>query len=75
MVAFFVTLLVMLLVVIFIAIRIIVLPEGEFRGSCSSNSPFIQREGGSCPVCGKNEDEVCPNQTASVPNTMKEKNG
>ena len=75
MVAFLVTLLVMLLVVIFIAIRIIVLPNGEFHGSCSTNNPYLQREGGNCPVCGKDKGEVCPNQPSSVQNIMKEKNG
>ena len=43
--------------ILLIAIRILVLPDGEFRGTCSTNNPFLQREGGDCPVCGKKAGE------------------
>ena len=36
-----------------IAIRMIVLKNGEFRGTCSSNNPLLaDKMGGTCSVCG-----------------------
>jgi hypothetical protein len=42
-----------------IAIKILVKKEGRFSGTCSSNNPLIQKEGGSCGICGANPDEKC----------------
>ena len=44
-----------------IAVRILVLKNGEFRGTCSSNNPYMQKEGVDCPVCGKKPEETCTN--------------
>ena len=55
------TVFVLLLVIAGIGIRILVLKNGEFRGSCSSNNPYMQKEGVDCPVCGKRPEEICPN--------------
>ncbi len=55
------TIFVLLLVIAGIGIRILVLKNGEFRGSCSSNNPYMQKEGVDCPVCGKRPEEICPN--------------
>jgi len=55
------TVFVLLLVIAGIGIRILVLKNGEFRGSCSSNNPYMQKEGVDCPVCGKKPEEICPN--------------
>ncbi len=60
--AFLLTLLILLFVIALIAIRIIVLPEGEFHGTCSTNNEFLRNQDGSCPVCGKAENESCPNE-------------
>lgn len=36
-----------------IGIRMIVLKNGEFRGTCSSNNPLLaDKMGGTCSVCG-----------------------
>jgi hypothetical protein len=56
---------ILLIVIALIAIRIIVLPEGEFHGTCSTNNEFRYREEGSCPVCGKSSQELCPNENVS----------
>ena len=55
------TIFILLLVIAGIGIRILVLKNGEFRGSCSSNNPYMQKEGVDCPVCGKKPEEICPN--------------
>ncbi len=59
---FLLTLLILLFVIALIAIRIIVLPDGEFHGTCSTNNEFLRNKNGSCPVCGKAENEPCPNE-------------
>jgi hypothetical protein len=51
---------ILMLVVAGIGIRILLLKNGEFRGSCSSNNPYMQKEGVDCPVCGKKPEEACP---------------
>lgn len=44
-----------------IAIRILVLPNGEFRGTCSTNNEFLRKQDVDCPVCGRTADEPCLN--------------
>lgn len=39
------------------AIRILLLKDGQFKGTCASQSPFLKSELGECSVCGKNVDE------------------
>ncbi len=36
--------------------------NGEFAGTCASNSPFLNKEGEPCSYCGKMPDEQCANQ-------------
>lgn len=36
--------------------------DGEFTGTCASNSPFLNKEGEACSYCGKMPDEQCANQ-------------
>jgi hypothetical protein len=36
--------------------------DGEFAGTCASNSPFLNKEGEACSFCGKMPDEQCANQ-------------
>ena len=38
------------------SVRLIFLKNGEFRGTCASQSPFLQQEGVKC-ACGKNAGE------------------
>ena len=45
-----------------IAIKILVKKNGEFAGTCASNNPVLQDEGGSCSVCGARPDEKCKNE-------------
>jgi len=42
-----------------IAIKILVKKDGKFAGTCSSNNPLLQNEGGSCGICGAKPDEKC----------------
>ncbi len=31
----------------------------EFRGTCSTNNPFLKNQIGECTVCGKAPEEAC----------------
>lgn len=42
-----------------IAIKLLVKKNGRFSGTCSSNNPLIQDEGGSCSICGAKPEEKC----------------
>ena len=35
------------------AVRIILKKDGEFQGTCASQSPFLNKEGVTCSLCGK----------------------
>ena len=40
-----------------IAIKIILKKNGEFSGTCASQSPFLNKEKGPCGLCGKLPDQ------------------
>lgn len=42
-----------------IGIRILLVKDGEFRGTCASNNPLLTNEIGECTVCGKSPEEEC----------------
>jgi hypothetical protein len=47
---------------IFMSVRLIFLKNGEFRGTCASQSPWLNKEGVQCGFCGKTlkaDDQVC----------------
>lgn len=54
-----VTLAVMGMCFAMIATRILLVKDGEFKGTCSSNNPYLKDELGECTVCGKKVDEPC----------------
>jgi len=45
-----------------IAIKILVKKGGEFSGTCASNSPFLNKEGEACGLCGAPAEERCKNE-------------
>ena len=42
-----------------IAIKILVKKNGEFSGTCASQSPFLNKEGEACSLCGALPEEKC----------------
>lgn len=46
-----------------LATRILLVKDGEFKGTCSSNNPYLKDELGECTVCGKKVDEPCQLET------------
>jgi len=49
----------MLIAFALFSVRLLFFKKGEFRGSCASNSPFLQKEGAVCGVCGRKSGEAC----------------
>jgi hypothetical protein len=41
------------------SLRLLFVKGGTFRGSCAGNSPFLQKEGAACGVCGRKPGEEC----------------
>lgn len=63
MAVFLVTLGVFALFFALMSVRLIFIKNGEFRGTCATQSPFLAKEGITCGYCGKTigEGESCPN--------------
>ena len=40
-----------------IAIKIWAKKDGKFAGTCASQSPFLNKEGEACGMCGKTPDQ------------------
>lgn len=59
---------------ILMSVRLILLDKGEFKGTCASQSPFLNKEGGTCGYCGKNisQGEQCGNPDSEVNKVMEE---
>ena len=43
------------------SVRLIFIKDGQFKGTCASQSPFLQNEGTTCGFCGK-EIGSCDNE-------------
>ena len=57
---------------IMMSVRLIFLKDGKFKGTCASQSPFLNKEGGSCGYCGKNIEagEACGKEENEVEKVM-----
>lgn len=42
-----------------IALRILLVKGGEFRGTCATNNPMLKNDIGECTVCGAKPQEAC----------------
>jgi hypothetical protein len=63
MAVFLLTLAVFGLFFALMSVRLIFIKDGEFRGTCATQSPYLAKEGITCGYCGKTigEGESCPN--------------
>ena len=41
------------------SVRLLFVKNGEFKGTCATNNPFLQQEGATCGVCGRKPGEAC----------------
>lgn len=46
---------------ILMSVRLLFLKNGEFKGTCASQSPYLNKEGGTCGFCGRDVEagEAC----------------
>jgi len=49
-----------------LALRIIAVKDGEFRGTCGTNNPMLSDKLGPCVVCGKKPGEKCERELRSA---------
>lgn len=52
------------------SVRLIFLKNGEFKGTCASQSPFLNKEGASCGYCGK---KMTPGESCGNPDNEVDK--
>ena len=41
---------------ILMSVRLLFVKDGQFKGTCASQSPYLNKEGGTCGYCGKTVD-------------------
>ena len=53
---------------ILMSVRLIFLKDGQFKGTCASQNPYLQKEGATCGYCGRKveEGEACANPESEV---------
>ena len=53
---------------VFMSVRLILLKNGEFKGTCASQNPFLNKEGARCGYCGRDVSagEACGNPDNEV---------
>ena len=52
-----------------IGIKIILKKDGQFSGTCASQSPFLNKDNQPCGMCGKMPEEAdCKNPSATQSN-------
>jgi hypothetical protein len=44
-----------------IGVKILLKKNGKFAGTCASQSPFLNKEGEACGICGATAKEKCKN--------------
>lgn len=54
------------------SVRLIFVKGGKFSGTCASQSPFLNKEGASCGMCGKKVEpgENCQNSNSPVTSVL-----
>jgi hypothetical protein len=61
---FIITIFMLAIVFVSIGVKILLKKDGEFAGTCASQSPFLNKEGESCSLCGAKAEEKCKNEEA-----------
>jgi len=57
---------------ILMSVRLIFLKNGQFKGTCASQNPYLNKDGGTCGYCGKEVDAAssCGNPDNEVDKAM-----
>ena len=59
---FLITILMLAFVFAGVGIKILLKKNGKFSGTCASQSPFLNKDGEACGICGANPEEKCKNE-------------
>jgi len=61
---------------VFMSVRLIFLKNGEFKGTCASQNPYLNKTGEPCGYCGKvvASGESCGNTGSEVNKVMEKFN-
>ncbi len=53
---------------VLMSVRLLLLKNGEFKGTCASQSPYLQKDGITCGTCGRQvgSGEECGNPESEV---------
>jgi hypothetical protein len=54
---------------VLLSVRLLFIKKGEFRGTCASQSPWLNKEGVACGYCGKtpnSDDAGCGDPKAAA---------
>lgn len=51
---------------VFMSIRLLLIKDGEFKGTCASQNPYLNKEGETCGFCGRKPGEACGNESSEV---------
>jgi hypothetical protein len=55
---------------VLMSVRLLFLKNGEFKGTCASQNPFLNKDGETCGFCGKTVD---PNSSCGNPDNEVDK--
>lgn len=55
---------------ILMSVRLIFLKKGEFKGTCASQNPYLNKDGAACGYCGKT---VAPGDSCANPDNEVDK--
>ena len=48
-----------------ISIKMLILKDGKFSGTCASNNPLLNKEGEKCSYCGADPGDFCKKEEKS----------
>jgi len=69
---FYATLAIVASFFVLMSVRLLFVKNGEFKGTCASQSPFLKQEGTTCGFCGKDVGS-CENEETSEVNKVMSK--
>ena len=61
---------------VLMSVRLIFLKDGEFKGTCASQNPYLNKDGAPCGYCGRevSAGESCANPDSEVNKVMEKFN-
>ena len=66
MATFLVVIVLIALFFVLMSVRLLFIKGGEFKGTCASQSPFLNKEGITCSYCGRKPGEECKKEDSYV---------